>query len=71
MSDVNDGQWLGRVKMRTDKENKIIDELKIMRKSTDNALSEIRNQMDSNMDSIDTRLDNFERVLKSSIDRRF
>lgn len=43
--DGQDGQWLGRVKMLTDKQNKIMDELKDMRKSTDESLAEIREQM--------------------------
>lgn len=65
--DDNDGQWLGRVKVMTEKQNKIIDDLAEFRSEMDtkleNMLEQVNESMDIRMDGMEQKLENIEAML--------
>jgi len=65
--DENDGQWLGRIKVMTEKQNKILDNLRDFRSDVDGKLDEmlgnVNENMDNRMDSMEQKLDQIESML--------
>lgn len=58
--DENEGQWVGRVKVMTEKQNKLMDDLQEMRQEMQVKMDDILEQVNSNMD---TRMDKMEQKL--------